>query len=113
MDDPVDSTAEPPPGTPPDPSLNAPHLGLVEPSLAEVYDAIRDADREINRATAKRAAAIYTAQRVLADVGQARAEAAVRGGGRRPPWSPEEATKRSSPARSGRCFGCRGGRRRL
>ena len=97
VDDPVDSTvestAEPPPRTPPDPSLNPPHLGLVEPSLAEVYDAIKEADREINRATAKRAAAIYTAQRVLADVGRARAEAAERAGGRRPPWSPEEATK--------------------
>jgi hypothetical protein len=89
----VDSTAEPPPGTPPDPDLNARHLGLVEPSLADFYDAIRDADREMNQAAAKRAAAIYAAQRVLADVGRARAEAAERAGGRRPPWSPEEATK--------------------
>ncbi|MEB0268077.1 hypothetical protein, partial [Cryobacterium sp. 10I5] len=44
-------------------------------------------------AAAKRADAIYTAQRVLADVGRARAEAAERAGGRRPLWSPEEATK--------------------
>ncbi|MEC5148385.1 hypothetical protein [Cryobacterium sp. GrIS_2_6] len=89
----VDSTAEPPPGTPPDSYLNPRHLSLVEPSLPEVYDAIREADREMNRAAAKRAAAIYAGQRVLADVGRARAEAAVRAGGPRPPWSPEEATK--------------------
>ncbi|MEA9997615.1 DUF222 domain-containing protein [Cryobacterium sp. RTS3] len=93
----MDSTAEPPPGTPPDippdSYLKAQHLNIVEPSLAEVYDAIRDADREMNRAAAKRADAIYTAQRVLADVGRARAEAAERAGGRRPLWSPEEATK--------------------
>ncbi|MEC5150517.1 DUF222 domain-containing protein [Cryobacterium sp. GrIS_2_6] len=93
----VDSTAEPPPGAPPDnppeTSLNPRHLSLVEPSLPEVYDAIREADREMNRAAAKRAAAIYGAQRVLADVGRARAEAAERAGGPRPPWSPEEATK--------------------
>ncbi|TFB90696.1 HNH endonuclease [Cryobacterium algoricola] len=105
----LDSTAEPPPETPPrapanippdvppdvppDTYLNAQHLGLVEPSLAEVYDAIMEADREMNRAAARRADAIYTAQRVLADVGRARAEAAVQAGGRRPPWSPEEATK--------------------
>ena len=59
----LDSTAEPPPGTPPrapadippdvppdvppDSYLNARHLDLVEPSLAEVYDAIKEADREI------------------------------------------------------------------
>jgi len=89
----VESTAEPPPGNPPDPYLNPRHLSLVEPSFADMYDAIRDADREINQATAKRAAAIYAAQRTLADVGRARAEAAERAGGRRPPWSPEEATK--------------------
>ncbi|TFC02037.1 hypothetical protein, partial [Cryobacterium sp. MDB2-33-2] len=87
-----ESTAEPPPGTPPesppDTYLNPRHLSLVEPSLADFYDAIREADREMNRA-----AAIYTAQRVLADVGRARAEAAERAGGPRPPWSPEEATK--------------------
>ncbi|MDY7527156.1 MULTISPECIES: HNH endonuclease signature motif containing protein [unclassified Cryobacterium] len=92
-----ESTAEPPPGTPPgtppDPYLNPRHLSLVDPPLSEVYDAIRDADREINQATARRAAAVYTAQRVLADVGRARAEAAERAGGPRPPWSPEEATK--------------------
>ncbi|MEB0003274.1 DUF222 domain-containing protein, partial [Cryobacterium sp. RTC2.1] len=82
-----------PPDVPPDSSLNAQHLGLVEPSLADFYDAIREADREINRATARRAAAIYTAQRVLADAGRARAEAAEQAGGPRPPWSPEEATK--------------------
>ena len=89
----TDSTAEPPPGTPPDQYLNTRHLSVVEPSLADFYDAIRDADQEMNRAAARRAAAIYTAQRVLADVGRARAEAAERAGGRRPPWSPEEATK--------------------
>ncbi|TFC13943.1 DUF222 domain-containing protein, partial [Cryobacterium sp. MDB2-10] len=92
-----ESTAEPPPGTPPDSPpdtyLNPRHLSLVEPSLADFYDAIKDADREINQATARRAAAIYTAQRVLADVGRARADAAERAGGLRPPWSPEEATK--------------------
>ncbi|TFC05753.1 hypothetical protein, partial [Cryobacterium sp. MDB2-33-2] len=88
-----ESTAEPPPGTPPDPYLNPRHLSLVKPPLADFYDAIKDADREINQATARRAAAIYTAQRVLADVGRARAEAAERAGGPRPPWSPEEATK--------------------
>ncbi|MCI4658577.1 HNH endonuclease signature motif containing protein [Cryobacterium zhongshanensis] len=97
VDSNVDSTAEPPPGTPPDVPpdtyLNARHLDLVEPSLADVYDAIKEADREMNRAAAKRAAAIYAAQRVLADVGRARAEAAVQAGGRRMPWSPEEATK--------------------
>ena len=51
VDSNVDSTAEPPPGTPPDVPpdsyLNARHLDLVEPSLAEVYDAIKEADREI------------------------------------------------------------------
>ncbi|MDY7528326.1 MULTISPECIES: HNH endonuclease signature motif containing protein [unclassified Cryobacterium] len=92
-----ESTAEPPPGTPPDSPpdtyLNPRHLSLVEPSLADFYDAIREADREMNRAAAKRAAAIYAAQRVLADVGRARAEAAERAGGPRMPWSPEEATK--------------------
>ncbi|WP_166790989.1 DUF222 domain-containing protein [Cryobacterium sp. MDB1-18-1] len=88
-----ESTAEPPPGIPPDSYLNPRHLSLVEPSLPEVYDAIREADREMNRAAAKRAAAIYAAQRVLADVGRARADAAERAGGPRPPWSPEEATK--------------------
>ncbi|TFC02281.1 HNH endonuclease [Cryobacterium sp. MDB2-10] len=89
----LESTAEPPPGTPPDSHLNPRHLSLVEQPLADFYDAIRDADREINQATARRAAAIYTAQRVLADVGRGRADAAVRAGGPRPPWSPEEATK--------------------
>ncbi|WP_166787383.1 MULTISPECIES: HNH endonuclease signature motif containing protein [unclassified Cryobacterium] len=92
-----ESTAEPPPGTPPDSPpdtyLNPRHLSLVDPPLADFYDAIREADREMNRAAARRAAAIYTAQRVLADVGRARADAAGRAGGPRPPWSPEEATK--------------------
>jgi hypothetical protein len=89
----TESMAAPPPGPPPGPHLNARHLSLAEPSLAEVYDAIREADHDMNRAAARRAAAIYAAQRVLADVGRARAEAAVRAGGPRPPWSPEEATK--------------------
>ena len=111
-----DSAAEPlldtPPDVPPDSYLNAQHLGLVEPSPAEVYEAIKEADREMIQAAARRADAIYTAQRVLADVGRARAEAAVQAGGRRRPWSPEEATKEESPARSAPCSGCRGARRK-
>ena len=47
----------------------------------------------MNRAAARRAAAIHTAQQALAEVGRARAEAAERAGARRMPWSPEEATR--------------------
>ncbi|MCI4659783.1 hypothetical protein MQH31_18405, partial [Cryobacterium sp. ZS14-85] len=57
-DIPPDIPPDVPPDTPPDSYLNARHLGLVEPSLAEVYDAIKEADREMNRAAARRADAI-------------------------------------------------------
>ena len=57
----TESTAEPPPGTPPDPYLSTPsdpylntrHLSLVEPSLADMYDATsRPSERRTRRASA-------------------------------------------------------------